>query len=308
LSLFLRFGEDTLKPYSNVFLFLSGLLVASAAGYAQNPQQQEPPAPPPTPGISRVTQPPPLPPKPPEVLQQDEGTISVEPDLWIPVGHPTFDKGKGTDNTTDSRVVFPGNNKASLGGVVRVPAGHHNAIRVTYLNVRGSGTYTAPDTLLLWSGGFNPGDSIVSDYHLQSVNISFDYLTWPFPPRERRFRLKTLWQVQYVNASSSFVAPLSTASSPAGSGSHWLILPALGLGATEYLSKNFRVEANVSGFDIPHHTAVANATANLAYKFGLVELRGGANFLYFKTSPQADFYTKGRLDGAFVGIRLAWRP
>jgi hypothetical protein len=38
-----------------------------------------------------------------------------------------------------------------------------------------------------------------------------------------------------------------------------------------------------------------------------VEVRAGMRLLYFKTSPQADFYMKGRLDGAFVGLRLYLR-
>jgi hypothetical protein len=296
------------KQFSNVFLLLSLLLIGAALGRAQQPPQPEPQAPPPAPGTTRVIQPPPVPPKPPEVPRQDEDTISIEPDGWLPLGYPIFNAGKATTSTstTDGYVKFPARPGFSYGGTARVPAGVHNAIRVTYTDVRSAGTYIAPAVLDLWSGGFNQGDSILSDYRLRSVNVSFDYLTWPYPPGRRRFRLKTLWQVQYVDAESSFLAPLSTAATPAGSGSHWLILPALGLGVTEYLSNNVRVEANASGFDIPHHAAVGNADADIAYKFGFVELRAGAKLFYFKTSPQADFYMKGRLTGAFVGLRFYW--
>ncbi|MBV8730741.1 MAG: hypothetical protein JO336_13135 [Acidobacteriia bacterium] len=280
-------------------------MAATKCGFAQQPPPQPPAPPPPTPGITQVIQPPPAPPPPPELPQQDEGKFSIEPDAFILRGHPIFNSGAAyTDTSTAARVVLPGKNSLSFGGNVRVPAGKHNAIRVTYMEVKGSGTYVAPTALDLWGGGFNAGDSIISDYRVRYVNFSFDYLTWPWPPAARKFRLKTLWQVQYASVNSSFLAPESTNVNPTGSGSKTIILPALGLGVTEYFAKNARVEANASGFAIPGHSALANVDADVAYKFGILEIRAGAKLFYFKSSPKSDFDLKGRLTGAFVGIRL----
>jgi hypothetical protein len=296
------------KQLSTVFLFLSMLLMVYTPGYGQQPQEQPQAPPPPAPGTTTVIQPPPLPPQPPEVLQQDEGTFSLEPEIWLPEGHPVFNTGRANTTGTPAYVSFSGRNKLAFGGSVRIPAVKRNAIRITYFNIGGAINYIAPVALNLWSGDFNAGDNIVSDYHLQSVNLSFDFLTWPYPPRARRFRLKTLWQVQYINASTSFYAPLSTSSTASGSGSGMIILPALGLGVTEYVSKKFRLEVNASGFGIPHHTALANADADIAYQiWGPVELHAGGRLLYFKTSPQSDYYLKGNLMGAFFGLRLGWR-
>ena len=77
----------------------------------------------------------------------------------------------------------------------------------------------------------------------------------------------------------------------------------MGLGLTEYASRNFRIELNVAGFDIPHHFAIGDAEAFAAYRVGRIEIRVGGRGLYFKTSPQADYYFRARLVGAFVGLR-----
>jgi len=297
------------KQFWTSLFVVSVLVTATVACYAQQPKPPEPAPPPPTPGITQVIQPPPLPPPAPEVLQADEGTFGIEPQIWLPQGHPLIDKGAQTTDTSDlSHIVFPGKNKGQLGGMVRVPAGRRNALRVTYLESKSSGTFTAPQSLNLWGGGYNAGDSVLSDYSVRSINVSFDYLTWPYPPRERRFRLKTLWQFEYLNAKSSFLAPTSTNATASSDGSKHIILPSFGLGVTEYLTKNFRVEANGAGFGIPSHSAVANADGGIAYKIGLIELHAGAKYLYFRTTPQSDFYMKGHLAGAYVGVRLAFRP
>jgi hypothetical protein len=278
--------------------------VVSVPLRAQQQQPQEPPGAPPATPASERPQPPPPPPPVQEVPRQDENTFSVEADGWDPIGHPIYNKGLQTTNAEAAYAVLGGPAKFNFGGVARVPAGKHNTFRVTYFQARSDGAFTAATSLNLWGTGLNPGDYIYQNYKLQNVNVSFDFLTWPYPPERRRFRLKTLWQFQYIGVESGFTAPLSTASPDTGSGSKSIILPALGLGATYYLSNKARLEANASGFDIPHHSAIGNADADFAYKFGFVEVRAGARLLYFKSSPQADFYMKGRLDGAFVGLRF----
>jgi hypothetical protein len=270
--------------------------VVSTPLRAQQQQPQEPPGAPPTSPASERPQAPPPPPPVPEVPRQDENTISIEADGWDPIGHPIYNKGLQTTDAEAAYAVLGGATKFNFGGVARVPAGKHNTLRVTYFQARSDGAFTAATSLNLWGTGLNPGDYIYENYKLQSVNVSFDFLTWPYPPVRRRFRLKTLWQFQYLGVESGFTAPLSTASPDSGSGSKNLILPALGIGVSYYLSNNARLEANASGFDIPHHSAIGNADADLAYKFKYVEVRAGARLLYFKTSPQADFYMKGRID------------
>lgn len=283
-------------------IFLCSLFAAIPSILAQ----QQPPAqaPPPPPPGQQAPQPPPLPPKAPDVRLQDEGDISLDGFAWLPIGHPSFNKGQATTSTEASNATFQGKAKLAWGGNIRIAQGAHNTIRLSYFDTHASGNFTAATALNLWGSGYNAGDYISTTYRLRSFGLSYDFLTWPYPVRERRFRLKTLWQFQYASVKSTFDAPLSTNPPSPGTGSKSIYLPGLGLGITEYLSKNFRVEALASGFDIPSHAALANAEADIAYKFGRIELRGGGKFFYFKTSPQADFYMKGTLAGGFAGLRF----
>jgi hypothetical protein len=291
------------KNFPKSALFLCSFLAGLPCLAQQQPPAQAPPPPPPG---QQAPPPPPLPPKVPDVLQQDEGDPSLDGFGWLPVGHPLFNKGQATTLTEASNATFQGRAKLAWGGNIRIPAGAHNAIRVSYFDTHATGNFTAGTALNLWGSGYNAGDYISTQYHLRSLGLSFDFLTWPYPTRERRFRFKTLWQFQYATISSRFDAPLSTSPPTPGTGSKSIYLPGLGLGVTEYLSKNARVEALASGFDIPSHAALANAEADIAYKLGRVEVRVGGKVFYFKTSPQADFYMKGLLAGGFAGLRFYW--
>ena len=294
-----------MKHFLNSTLFLCPLFMGPSSAFAQ----QQPPAqaPPPPPPGQQAPQPPPLPPKVPEVLRQDEGDPSLDGFGWLPVGHPSFNKGQATTSTEASNATFSGQAKFAWGGNIRIPAGTHNAVRLSYFDTHASGNFIAGTDLNLWGSGYNAGDYITNTYRLRSFGLSYDFLTWPYPTRNRRFRLKTLWQFQYASVKSTFDAPLSANPPSPGTGSKSIYLPGLGLGVTEYLSSNFRVEALASGFDIPSHSALANAEADIAYKFGRIEVRAGGKVFYFKTSPQGDFYMKGLLTGGFAGLRFYWR-
>lgn len=290
-----------MKHFLNSTLFLCPLFLGLSSGLAQ---QQPAPAPSSQSPAGQQTSQPPLPPKVPEVLRQDEGDPSLDGLGWLPVGHPSFNKGQATTSSVASNATLEGQSKLAWGGTLRIPAGAHSVVRLSYFDTHASGSFTAATDLTLWSSGYNAGDYITTTYRLRGFGLSYDFLTWPYPARSRRFRLKSLWQFQYASVKSTFDAPLSANPPSPGTGSKSIYLPGLGLGVTEYLSNNFRVEALASGFDIPTHAALANAEADIAYKLGRFEVRAGGKVFYFKTSPQADFYMKGFLTGGFAGLRF----
>jgi hypothetical protein len=41
----------------------------------------------------------------------------------------------------------------------------------------------------------------------------------------------------------------------------------------------------------------------IGYRVGHIDVRGGFKFLHFRTSPQQDYFYRGTLSGAFVGVR-----
>jgi hypothetical protein len=230
---------------------------------------------------------------------------------WLPFGTPIVDKGHASDWTGLSYFHLPGTPKITPSAEIGVALGLHNFLTLSYFSTKAGGSTTAPGALVIFGESYNKGDLLATTNSLQDVKLSFEYLTWPYPVESRHFRLRTLWQVHYLNVKSNYDAPIRSATpdssgnltSYATNGAKDLISPTVGLGFTEYASRNFRLELNVAGFDVPHHFAIGDAEASAAYRIGRIEIRVGGKGLYFKTSPQADYYFRGRLAGAFVGVR-----
>jgi hypothetical protein len=291
----------------------------AAAGGAQQKPPEEPTAPPPANPLDvKIQAAPTLPPKAPDVRQPGETGWWITLNGFFPNQQPVFDKGRAATFDTASRTSLAGSPKYAAGGELGVALGLHNALRFTYFESRASGDFTSGTDLQIWDQAYTAGTYLSTNYRLQNAKISFDFLTWPYPVESRKFRLKTLWQLQYTNVQTTFDAPLlplfDSAGNPivdssgnqisyVGTGSHWFISPEIGLGVAYFSGRHVRFEANAAGFTIPHHNTVwdVDATANL--KYGHFELRLGAKAFHFKTSTQAEFFDHGTYAGPFVGIR-----
>ena len=60
---------------------------------------------------------------------------------------------------------------------------------------------------MVFSQPYLKGDELSTIPVLSNYKISYEYLTWPYPVEARHFRLKTLYQVQYVVDEGIFDAP-----------------------------------------------------------------------------------------------------
>jgi hypothetical protein len=297
-----------------------GLLLAGVIGATA--QETKPPAeaPPPPPTMRpTIQQPPPPPPKVPDVRQPGETGWWIGVTGWFPVQQPFIDKGHGATFTQDAHLQFQGTPKYSDGVEIGIALGLHNTLRFTYFDTRANGNVTSiPSDLQLWSQTYTAGTYVSTNYRIQRGVVSFDYLTWPYPVESRRFRLKTLWQVQYTGVKSTFDAPLlplvdvngnpivdasGNLISYAGSGTKWFIYPEFGLGATYFGGRHLRLEANASGFAFPHKDTVWDADASANLKYGKLEFRIGAKAFHFKTNPGSDYFFHSTMGGAFVGVR-----
>ena len=206
--------------------FLGLILVLSQCAVPGGAQQQPPPpVPPPTtpptappappdqdqpagqPQIN-IRQPPPPLPKVPDVRQPGETGLWVGVSGWFPTENPVFDKGHAAAFTTGSRTIMQGKPKFVDGGEIGFALGLHNALRLSYTQGRAAGNLTNATDVQLWTQTYTAGTYLSTNWKLQNAKISFDYLTWPYPVESRRFRLKTLWQVQYTNIRTAFDAPL----------------------------------------------------------------------------------------------------
>jgi hypothetical protein len=155
-------------------------------------------------------------------------------------------------------------------------------------------------------------------YHVYSGKLSYEYLTWPYPVGSRKIRLKTLWQVQFTQVSTTFDAPLNYFDSNGniildsngnpinlvGNGTKHIISPEFGLGFSYYPTRHFRVEFEGSGFGFPHRYYVWDGDISLNYRvMNHFEIRAGGRGLGFKTSTDSDFFIKGNYLSAFIGVR-----
>ena len=234
----------------------------------------------------------------------DEGAFSLGVWGWDLTGQPIFDSGKLAATTEGSHIRLPGQPKLGRGASISLPAGGHNAIRLTYFDTSATGSFIAPVNLNFWSVPFSQGDQTFTDYRIRSVKASYEFVSWPFPIGSRKVRVKSLWQVQVVRMNTDFTAPLSLTATLPGAGSKTVVLPTLGVGVSDYLSRNVRVDADASGFFIPHHGSIGDADLSIAYRVSRVELQAGAKLYYFKTSTHADFYVRGLMGGPFVGVKF----
>jgi hypothetical protein len=303
-----------MKSFPTVSLWTVSLVLAGTAIAQQTAPPQEPPAGP----QSLTPAPPPLPERAPDVRMPGETGFSVGLSGWFPAQQPYIDKGRGATFTNPSLTQLQGKPKYVDGAQIAIAIGLHNALRLSYFDARASGSFTTAQDTTLWSQTYSSGTYVSTNYRLQNVKLSFDYLTWPYPVESRRFRLKTLWQVQYTSVRSGFDAPLLPSTdangniltdssgnpiSYAGTGNRWLVSPMLGIGVAEYASRNVRLEANVSGFAIPHHSTIWDADTSVNFRAGHFEVGAGFKAFHFKTTPGAEFFLHGTLTGAFVGLR-----
>lgn len=298
------------------------------------PQEAVPPAQNPTqnpaqPGAASPQQPgqtssnvralPPPMPKVPDVRMPGETGIWVGFTGWFPIADVVMDKGHASSNVPYyAQVSLQNNPKIAQGVDIGVALGLHNAIKMSYFEGRAAGDLTPGVQTYLWTMLYPNGTLLSTSYRLQDLKLSFEYLTWPYPVESRRFRLKTLWQVQYIGARTAFDNPtlplfdsngapfLDSNGNPisyATEGSKWYVTPTLGIGTEYWQSKRLRFETSTSGFAIPHHSTTLDGEASVNYRFGHWELKAGIKAFHFKTSPTADFFMRGTLYSGMLGIR-----
>jgi len=265
---------------------------------------------------------------PPELPKYPDVKMPGETGFWIgigagkPNGSPIFDKGRASGITDKSLVTMQGEPKYGESAEFGIALGSHDALVVSGFSTRAAGDFPAATALGLWSQVYDQGVLVSTDYKLRDVKLSFEYLMWPYPVGSHHFRLKTLWQVQYVSARTGFDAPLLPITTSSGgallnsagqvvnyqaSGSRWFITPAVGLGATEYLAKFVRLEVAGSGFALPRRWTLWDTEGSLNFRFGHFEVGGGVRAFHAKTSTHSQFYVRGTWLMPQISLRWYWK-
>jgi hypothetical protein len=279
------------------------------------PPQQPPPTPPtapatpqtPKPVVTREPSPQPAP-QPAVTPERDTGgdAYSIEPLYWLTKAHPLLRNGVAAPTTLPGTLDFPGHSKYGLGIVITVPTSHENSLQFTGWRVQGTGNTILGQESLFNSNNFAPGYPLNTNYKIQDLKLSWNYLTYPYPSNGAKLRVLALFEVQYLSVSTNLDAPLDPNATPTGI-TKSIILPTLGIGIEYHPSKHTRLELKGSGFVIPHHADIWDAEASVVVRVKRIEAFVGGKAFHFKTSPQADEYFSETLFGPYAGIRYLWK-
>jgi hypothetical protein len=237
--------------------------------------------------------------------------LSVEVYYWLSTASPVLRGGAANYATTLTGLNLNGNVHNVPGIIIGIPAGLGNVLNISYFQNVGVGNQTAQTDLTLFGTSFVPGDYLATQYKVQNVKASWDFLSWPTPLNDSSFRFRTLWEVQYTTVYSSIDAPLKPITydssgnqiSNTGYGSRWFISPTIGAAVDKIYLKRLRLEAKASGFAIPHHSVIWDAEASVNLQIRNLELIGAYKGFHYKTSPQSDQYLVQTLSGAYVALR-----
>jgi hypothetical protein len=281
--------------------------VLTAASYAQQPAQTQPPTgstpPASTPAGAASSA--------PQDKASADAIASENPDplwtfglfYWKPsFGNPSLRGGAGA---SDFETLGPlGKPKYAPEAELAIRVTNEDVIRLTVFETNGRSTSVAPASLDLFGTSIASGNFITDQYRVESAKASFEDLLYPFG-RSAKLRFKTLWELQAAKIALNTDAPFDTSSGtfPSVSGSRLVVLPAFG-GAVQYAaSSRLHFEARVSGFGIPHHAETADAEGSLAYRISHAEIVLGGKLYDWKTSPKNAEYFHAMLSGAFMGLR-----
>ncbi len=277
------------------------------------PSQQPPPTAPGTPPTPKpkVELPPAPAGQPAKAPPPERDTLgdvfSIMPFYWYTTSQPHLRQGNNPGTTEPGSLDFNGDKKYALGGILTIPTSRENSLQFTYWRKISQGNSVLPADSIYFGQPFAAGDVMATHYTLQNIKLSWNYLTYPYPSAGAKFRLKTLWEVQYVTIHSGFDAPADT-NATFTEGRKSLILPTFGLGIEYHLGKEVVFEAKASGFGIPHHGNIWDTEANLVFKGTRhLEMVIGGKAYHYKTSPQGDNYFYQTLYGPYAGLRYNFR-
>lgn len=177
---------------------------------------------------------------------------------------------------------------------------------------KGSTNGSANQNLNLFGTSYSTGDFLTATYKIMNLKLSLQDLLFPFPRKnDQRWHVKTLWEVQYTKLTTNIAAPFVPTTDSSGnavtttsSGSRSIVYPTLGLEAEYHLTPKLIIEANGSGFTIPHHSTIADAQGSIGYHIGAIELVIADRFYHFKTSTQNAEYFKATLTGPYAALRI----
>jgi hypothetical protein len=217
----------------------------------------------------------------------------------------------GKQATTYETVNNLGKAKGVPGVEGSYPITRTGTIYVDFWIGKGDGNQTTTVQTSPFSQTYLSGTPIATSYKVQHGRVYLDDLLWPHAFPVSKFRLKSLWAIEYTKVNATVdtpgVLPVTQSSGQvtggAIGGTHSVILPALGIAAEYAIAPHVLLRVDGMGFGIPHHADTWEADATLAWRVNHWEAVVGGKAVHFKTTPNSSEYLVGTLDGAFAELR-----
>lgn len=189
-----------------------------------------------------------------------------------------------------------------------IPITRTGELHFEYIRTKGDGNQLAPATTDVFGTTITQGDYLATQYQMQRAKLYLDDLLFPHKFPVARFRVKSLWEVQWVQIKTTADAPYvdNTGVQETATGTKQIVFPTFGLAAEYALTRHILLRADASGFGLPHKADLADANATISYRLGSWEIVAGGKAFHFKTSPNSTEYISATMAGAFVGLRWHW--
>jgi hypothetical protein len=282
-----------LLPLSALFSLLPVMGQVTSQPPETSPPQQAPPAAPAQPAKPAV----------PDYPDPRTPTIGVF--YWLTGPGTNLAQTTGRQATDFETLADLGKAKRTPGIQLDFPITRTGQLRFEGFLTKGDGNTTLTTATDLFGTQFNAGDKVSSQYQITGAKLYLDDLLYPHKFPVARFRIKSLWEVQYVRVKTTVDAPL-VLTGLTSTGSHQIILPTFGLAAEYAIAPHVLFRVAGSAFGLYHGSDIWDADATLAWRMGKWEVVGGGKAFHFKTSPQKTEYMSATLAGAFVGLRWHW--
>jgi len=273
---------------------------------------QTPPTQPPATPAAQTPPPQPAAPQRPAPDYPDPRTFTIGAFYWFTgPGQQTSYYG-GSQATDYETLTDWGRAHRTPGLEVSLPITRTGELKAEYFRTQGDGNQTASTQLDIFTNEYAQGTYLSTAYKIQSVKLYLDDLLFPHKFPVAKFRLKALYEVEYVQIKGGIDAPIlentliPEGESASGSSSRQIIRPVFGIAAEYALSPHVLFRADASGFAIPHSAVLWDAEATIAYRRGAWEIRGGGKAFHAKSSPNSVEYASQTLAGAFIGLRYHW--
>ena len=269
--------------------------------------QNQPPAAPapvaPAPAAPRSTQPPA--PDYPDPRTLTFGVFFFDPALAA-TGPNLVTGSTSPDNETLDNL---GKARPGSGGVeVSLPITRTGSLHFESLLAKGDGNQTTTVVTDVFGVTYPVGTALVPQYQIFASKFYLDDLLFPHKFPVAKFRLKSLWEFQYIHMKNTIDAPaLNTASSSdTAIGTKQIFLPTFGIAAEYALAPHVLFRVDASGFGIPGHSNIWDGDVSLSYRHGSWEVLAGGKALHFKSSGTQTEYVTDTVTGVFIGLRWHW--